>query len=124
MRPTPRYWISSHRAPTTLTACTNTFTPVVAPVTHPPYTPLTPLTRTSHPPHTHTQPAKEWELYNLWVARIEQEFYAQGDLEREADIPVTPIFDRLNPIPRAKLQVLCCCAAVLRAAQPGVQCRS
>lgn len=97
-------------------------------MTHPHLTPLTPLTHpshTSHPPHTpHTQPAKEWELYNLWVARIEQEFYEQGDLEREADIPVTPIFDRLNPIPRAKLQVLCCCAAVLRAAQPGVQCRS
>jgi len=51
------------------------------------------------------QPAKQWDVYQLWVERVMAEFTAQGDRERELGIPVTPIFDRLNPIPLPKLQV-------------------
>ena len=69
------------------------------------------------------QPAKSWELYNKWTDRISQEFLAQGDAEREAGLPVTPIFDRTHPIPRAKLQVgYCgarCQAATTHTTRPG-----
>jgi hypothetical protein len=34
------------------------------------------------------------------------EFYYQGDLEREAGVPITFAFDRYNPVPLPKFQLV------------------
>ena len=52
-----------------------------------------------------SNPAKQWSIYLGWTTRIMSEFFAQGDMEKEAGIPVTPIFDRDLNIPLPKLQV-------------------
>jgi hypothetical protein len=32
-----------------------------------------------------------------WVAALEEEFFRQGDAEKAAGLPVTPLFDRSKP---------------------------
>mmetsp|Transcript_57957 Transcript_57957/g.160139 ORF Transcript_57957/g.160139 Transcript_57957/m.160139 type:complete len:227 (+) Transcript_57957:60-740(+) len=41
-----------------------------------------------------SNPAKEWGYYNKWTERVLQEFHAQGDIERDRGIPISPGFDR------------------------------
>ena len=51
------------------------------------------------------QPAKKFDYYLKWTHRILEEFYSQGDKERELKMPVTPMLDRTKPIPLPKFQV-------------------
>lgn len=48
--------------------------------------------------------ARPWNAYRRWTRRIVDEFYQQGDAERQAGIPVTSIMDRHNQIPLEKFQ--------------------
>ena len=34
------------------------------------------------------------EVHKKWVNRLESEFFAQGDREREALLPISPLMDR------------------------------
>mmetsp|Transcript_25800 Transcript_25800/g.33823 ORF Transcript_25800/g.33823 Transcript_25800/m.33823 type:complete len:600 (+) Transcript_25800:58-1857(+) len=51
-----------------------------------------------------SNPAKSWEIYMLWTGRVIEEFYLQGDNERELGIPISFAFDRENPVPKPKFQ--------------------
>jgi hypothetical protein len=50
--------------------------------------------------------AKPWHIYVTWLPRIMEEFYTQGDQEKEKGLPVTFAFDRDNPVPTHKFQVV------------------
>jgi cAMP-specific phosphodiesterase 4 len=41
-----------------------------------------------------SNPWKPWFLCELWSTRIQAEFFAQGDLERNAGVPISPMMDR------------------------------
>lgn len=41
--------------------------------------------------------AKPWDLNNLWVDRVTEEFFSQGDRERELHMSVSPLCDRSQP---------------------------
>lgn len=43
-----------------------------------------------------SNPAKPLELYRQWTERITEEFFLQGDLEREKGIDISPMCDRNN----------------------------
>jgi len=51
-----------------------------------------------------SNPAKNWEYYNLWTDRVMEEFYMQGDEELEKGMRVSDGYDRNNPTPAAKFQ--------------------
>ncbi|DAZ92577.1 TPA: hypothetical protein N0F65_012807 [Lagenidium giganteum] len=51
-----------------------------------------------------SNPAKPLDLYVRWSERIMQEFYQQGDKERELQMAVSVGYDRNNPIPMEKMQ--------------------
>lgn len=36
------------------------------------------------------------ELYEIWTAKIVQEFFGQGDLEKSNGLTISPYFDRNN----------------------------
>ena len=37
---------------------------------------------------------EELEVHKRWLAGLEEEFFRQGDQERELGIPISPLFDR------------------------------
>ena len=43
-----------------------------------------------------SNPCRNWNISRLWSYRACEEFYRQGDRERELELPVTPICDRSN----------------------------
>lgn len=49
-----------------------------------------------------SNPCRNWNISRLWSYRACEEFYRQGDRERELNLPVTPLFDR-NCISVAKV---------------------
>jgi len=51
-----------------------------------------------------SNPAKDWDIYNHWTDRLMEEFYGQGDKERDHGIPISFAFDREDPVPRPKFQ--------------------
>lgn len=51
-----------------------------------------------------SNPAKPFNIYAVWTSRILEEFYAQGDIEKESMMQVSIGFDRENPIPKNKMQ--------------------
>lgn len=51
-----------------------------------------------------SNPAKPQSVYYQWKDRIMEEFYQQGDQERELGMQVTPFLDRTKPIPEHKFQ--------------------
>jgi hypothetical protein len=53
-----------------------------------------------------SNPVKPWQLHMRWYPRLMDEFYYQGDLEREAGLPITFAFDRHNPVPLPKFQLV------------------
>ena len=50
-----------------------------------------------------SNPCRTWQISRIWSLKACQEFFRQGDYERELELPVTPICDRLN-ISVAKVQ--------------------
>lgn len=52
-----------------------------------------------------SNPVKPWPLHMRWYPRLMEEFYYQGDLEREQGMPITFAFDRHNPVPLPKFQL-------------------
>lgn len=51
-----------------------------------------------------SNPTKSLHTYLNWTERIKQEFYQQGDKERELLLPVSIGYDREQPIPLEKMQ--------------------
>ena len=43
-----------------------------------------------------SNPTKPLELYRHWVDLIMEEFFRQGDLERESNMDISPMCDRHN----------------------------
>ena len=43
-----------------------------------------------------SNPAKDLTIYRKWVVVVMDEFYAQGDKERDLGMPISPMFDRNN----------------------------
>ena len=43
-----------------------------------------------------SNPTKPLEAYKLWVDRIMEEFFQQGDKERGAGLDISPMCDRFN----------------------------
>merc|ERR1712023_417394 len=41
--------------------------------------------------------ALHWDVHRQWVARLEEEFFSQGDQERARDLPISFLMDRLKP---------------------------
>jgi calcium/calmodulin-dependent 3',5'-cyclic nucleotide phosphodiesterase len=41
-----------------------------------------------------SHPTKNWELHERWTAGLVEEFFRQGDAERELGIPFSPLCDR------------------------------
>jgi cAMP-specific phosphodiesterase 4/calcium/calmodulin-dependent 3',5'-cyclic nucleotide phosphodiesterase len=73
-----------------------------------------------------SNPAKPWEVYMGFTERLVYEYYALGDLEAQAHLPVTPMLDRSKPIPMPNFQLGFLNAIVLPlfsaiACVPGVQ---
>lgn len=52
-----------------------------------------------------SNPVKPWELHIKWYPRLMNEFYHQGDLERDLGYPISYAFDRHNPVPQPKFQL-------------------
>lgn len=50
--------------------------------------------------------AKPWSLYQNWLSGIMEEFYRQGDKEREVRIPISYAFDRNSPVTQSKFQIV------------------
>ena len=43
-----------------------------------------------------SNPTKSLELYRKWLGRLMEEFFRQGDMERERGLELSPMCDRLN----------------------------
>ena len=43
-----------------------------------------------------SNPTKPLELYRQWCERIMEEFFQQGDRERESGLDISPMCDRYN----------------------------
>ncbi|XP_066902367.1 dual specificity calcium/calmodulin-dependent 3',5'-cyclic nucleotide phosphodiesterase 1 isoform X2 [Halyomorpha halys] len=43
-----------------------------------------------------SHPAKRWDLHHRWTTRLLEEFFRQGDMERELGLPFSPLCDRNN----------------------------
>ena len=41
-----------------------------------------------------------------WTSLVVEEFYKQGDKERELNVPITFAFDRYNAVPMPKFQLV------------------
>ena len=51
-----------------------------------------------------SNPAKPFAVYEKWVERVMEEFYQQGDKERELGLSISPFMDRNHP-QAAKCQI-------------------
>lgn len=45
-----------------------------------------------------SHPAKKWNLHHRWTMLLLEEFFRQGDLERELGLPFSPLCDRNNTL--------------------------
>ena len=58
-----------------------------------------------------SNPTKPLDIYRQWVDRIMEEFFRQGDREREIGLEISPMCDRYNATIE-KSQVMNCCLEV------------
>ena len=56
-----------------------------------------------------SNPAKPFDLYAEWTARIMEEFYLQGDIERAIGLAISRFMDREQPEVCARARVCCDC---------------
>lgn len=45
-----------------------------------------------------SHPAKKWDLHHKWTMLLLEEFFRQGDLERDLGLPFSPLCDRNNTL--------------------------
>ena len=51
-----------------------------------------------------SHPGKPWQLHQQWTSRLMEEFFQQGDKEREMGVECSPLCDRNNTlIPESQL---------------------
>ena len=51
-----------------------------------------------------SHPAKTWGLHHQWTSRCMQEFFRQGDMERERGLEFSPLCDRHNTmVPQSQI---------------------
>ena len=51
-----------------------------------------------------SHPAKRWGLHHQWTSRCMQEFFKQGDKERELGLEFSPLCDRHNTmVPQSQI---------------------
>lgn len=43
-----------------------------------------------------SNPCRPWEISRKWSIKVCEEFFRQGDYERQLNLPVTPQFDRYS----------------------------
>ena len=41
-------------------------------------------------------PAKEWKLHYKWTKQLLEDFFTQGDREKELGLPISPLCDRTS----------------------------
>ena len=51
-----------------------------------------------------SHPTKDWDLHREWTARCMEEFFKQGDLEREMGLDISPLCDRTTTqVPQSQI---------------------
>ena len=51
-----------------------------------------------------SHPAKTWDLHHQWTSRCMEEFFKQGDIERERGLEFSPLCDRHNTmVPQSQI---------------------
>ena len=51
-----------------------------------------------------SHPTKRWELHQEWTARCMEEFFKQGDKERELGLDISPLCDRdTTQVPQSQI---------------------
>ena len=51
-----------------------------------------------------SHPAKVWDLHHQWTSRCMEEFFKQGDIERERGLEFSPLCDRHNTmVPQSQI---------------------
>ena len=62
-----------------------------------------------------SHPGKKWDLHEQWTMRLIEEFFRQGDREKELGLNCSPLCDRnLTAIPESQIGVcVCVCVCVV-----------
>ena len=51
-----------------------------------------------------SHPTKDWDLHREWTARCMEEFFKQGDKEREMGLDISPLCDRnTTQVPQSQI---------------------
>ena len=57
-----------------------------------------------------SHPTKGWDLHREWTARCMEEFFKQGDKEREMGLDISPLCDRnTTQVPQSQIGRLSLC---------------
>lgn len=64
-----------------------------------------------------SNPTKPLQLYRQWTDRIMEEFFSQGDRERERSMEISPMCDKHNASVEKsqviRIQMYCTCTCIL-----------